>query len=954
MKFGSSSIVMLVGRRKQRRQRKQRNGKTRETRFLIPEPLRSDLLFPLLPQPPDSSYSGSVSNAGETMPSYQNMKPLRLLVLLALGGVLIATWSSFVNRWKSSSADSPAEAVQPLTGEIDQQTKAFSLSKTDGDHTLYTIRAEQVTNYKDTQKALLSGVVVEIFGKDGTRRDRITAPQCEYDPLAQTLWVPGAVEMNFELPAKSASGGAEASSGQRPQRVVIHTSQLRFDQSTGIATTDAAVRFTFPQGDGQSRGATYDPQQQLLHLRSAVEFRLQEAVGNASGSPAITTIHAGELRYLRDEARIVLERSVEISKRTHRLLAQAGAIWLNEENQVQRAELTGGVKAMEQSATLRADAQAGRALLDFTPEGAIRTVHLEERVRWAMRTIGDGSKASTGGKGEESAQREGNSRRMTLRFTAPPDDNNGRAGESGESGSLERAEARGDVRVILRSGAGGAGGGSGPATGARSAAGAVSRAGTAGQMQVLTGQEADMLFASGGRVLRTAQLRGTPGLSNAPKLEMHGETGAPPRTVTAQQFDFVFSEAGELAQFAANGNVRVVTPVAATPRTREDSRITTSNELLAVFDPPTGRLGSLRQSGEFTYQDMARKARAATALYETGEAANGGATNNDTLTLERAPKPIAGVGKLSPQPAITGADGRISADWIRLFTGSGDLEAKGGVATTSSPAPASSQSAGSKKDEAGESTAEPLHAVADHLRYTAATQLALYEGRTRLWQGTTFLLEAERAEWGRQKNQLTASGKVLTIYRPTSSASSPVPAPPRAAAPEKSAPKPGAEAPGTYVIRAEKVNYTLADGRILYEGAVHARHQTREGPERAGELAAQSLEITMRREEQASSAQASAQAVQTGNFQTTAARIEKLLARGDVRLLEKGRSGSGDYAEYTSLNKQVKLYGKPAVLIDSERGTTKGGQLSYQMGNNSASVAGEAGSQTETRWIPSP
>ncbi len=898
------------------------------------------------------------------MPSYQNMKPLRLLVLLALGGVLIATWSSFVNRWKSSSADFPAVAVLPLTGEIDQQTKSFSLSKTDGDHTLYTIKAEQVTNFKDTQKALLSGVVVEIFGKDGTRHDRITAPECEYDPMAQTLWVPGAVEMNFELPSKSASGGDGASRGQRPQRVVIHTSQLRFDQSTGIATTDAEVRFTFPQGDGQSRGATYDPQQQLLHLRSAVEFRLLDTVGNASGSPAITTIRAGELRYLRAESRIVLERSVEITKLTHRLLAQDGAIWLNEENQAQRAELNGGVKAIEQSATLRADAQAGRALLDFTPEGAIRNVNLEESVRWAAQAMETGSRGGTGVRGEESAQREGSSRRMTLRFTAPPDDNpddnKGRAGESGESGSLERAEARGDVRMILRSGAGGGrGGSSGPASGARSAAGTVSRAATAGQMQVLTGQEADMLFAPGGRVLRTAQLRGTPGLNNAPKLEMHGETGAQPRTVTANQFDFDFSEAGELSQFAANGNVRVVTPVAATPMTKEDSRITTSNELLAVFDPPTGRLGSLRQSGEFTYQDLSRKARAATALYENGPL--NGPLNEDTLTLERAPRESRGATKTPAQPAITGADGRISADWIRLFPGSGDLEAKGGVATTSSPAPASSQSASAKKDGAEESTAEPLHAVADHLRYTAATQLAQYEGRTRLWQGTTFLLEAERAEWSRQKSQLTASGKVLTIYRPSSKASSPAssatsspgPAQPLAAVPEKTPSKPGAEAPGTYVIRAEKVRYAQADGKILYEGAVHARHQTREGPERAGELTAQSLEITMRREEQSSSAQAT-QVVQTGNFQTTASRIEKLLARGDVRLLEKGRSGSGDSAEYTSSNQQVKLYGKPAVLNDSERGTTKGVQLSYQMGNNSASVAGEAGSQTETRWIPSP
>src|SRR5690242_4931882 len=109
------------------------------------------------------------------MAAHRNTKPLRLLTLAAMGAVLIATLVSFLGRRENRVADRDAASggapVEPLRGEVDQQTRAFSLAKTEADHTLYTIKADQVTTLKQTQKNLLHGVVVDIFGKTGTRHD---------------------------------------------------------------------------------------------------------------------------------------------------------------------------------------------------------------------------------------------------------------------------------------------------------------------------------------------------------------------------------------------------------------------------------------------------------------------------------------------------------------------------------------------------------------------------------------------------------------------------------------------------------------------------------------------------------------------------------------------------------------------------------------------------------------
>src|SRR5579864_8183029 len=100
---------------------------------------------------------------------------LRFLLVIGILTVCGFTISSFLARKRMRGRPQPLPPT--MSADVDQQTQAFSLSKTSGGQALYTVQASQVTNFKDTGKTLLHHVSIQIFGKKGERRDHITSPE---------------------------------------------------------------------------------------------------------------------------------------------------------------------------------------------------------------------------------------------------------------------------------------------------------------------------------------------------------------------------------------------------------------------------------------------------------------------------------------------------------------------------------------------------------------------------------------------------------------------------------------------------------------------------------------------------------------------------------------------------------------------------------------------------------
>ena len=64
--------------------------------------------------------------------------------------------------------------------------------------------------------------------------------------------------------------------------------------------------------------------------------------------------------------------------------------------------------------------------------------------------------------------------------------------------------------------------------------------------------------------------------------------------------------------------MRTVTePTAEERKKNRGHSLTTSREIFARFDPQTGRMASIEQKGDFTYEESDRRAKAAKATLES-------------------------------------------------------------------------------------------------------------------------------------------------------------------------------------------------------------------------------------------------------------------------------------------------------------------------------------------------
>ena len=768
----------------------------------------------------------------------------RSIVLAAIVMVLAGTLGAYLARRRSRPQAPPRPT--PMAEDVGQQTHSFSLSKTLGEHTLYTIQAEQVTNYEATGKALLHNVSVLIYGKDGSRRDRITSSECYYDPAAASIWIPGDVEMQFDLPAPESKASAEADPATIP--LSIFTSKLSFEQNTGIATTDAPVRFVFAQGEGSAQGAAYDPEKQILTLRSQVRFNVggqpppgtSAAPANGLGSSRPgeqTLVEAGTARFVREEGRALLENSVAISRGSRRIRAVRGEIELDSNLRARQARLSESLLATDETPTESREARAGSGLVLFDDAGRIRALELDQDVSWRIEPRRQGK------------HKQGAAQHVEMFFRET-------------DGLLERVRTERDVRMTFH--------------------GDASRTDPA-DSQTLSGGEAEMFLDPDGRTLRQVRMRSSPRLEIIP-----GRLGADHRTVTGNEFDIALDERGELRQFRAQGKVRVLSEDTGSAARRLE---TTSDSLDASFNS-SGSLERVRQWGQFAYRDPERQARAEQANYALG---------SETVVLE---------GK----PVIWNSEGKLTATRVELETRTGGMKAEGNVSATFF-----------QKSSVGSPPPEPLQVVADRLRYDAAAKRSHFEGHARLWQGEGFLVEANALDWSQQTAELTASGKLYSVFRQppgrqdgTSSSAA------ASAQNQKDSP---------IAITADSLVYQQQQRLARYEGGVRMQNLS-------GFMTSSTLEVFLR----------PAPSTPSGGLSLGAGEIERVVAAHQVKIVEGARIATGERAEYLPARNEVHLYGQLATVADPARGTVEGAELTYYLGDDRIQVQGSPSSPTQTRW----
>lgn len=314
--------------------------------------------------------------------------------ILILAGLLIAVLIGFLiyahYRIRRFEKDLPAR----LGANIQQTANGYTLSQSSKGHTLFTLRASKLIQYRQGGDATLHDVAITLYGPPGSNRtDKIYGANFSYDPKEQIVMAQGAVAIDLQ-------GFGSGQKTTASNTIHVTTSGLVFDQKTGQADTTQHTEFAFPNASGSSTGAHYNSKTGVLVLDSDVELSTHSSVG---GGPAV--IHAAHARVERDtnqaflvdpstdyrsekgsaDSAVIAFRddgsAEQINAQGHvRLVTSSGAVVtaprsvteLNDQSQPTRADLEGGINFVsdDPAAQMRGAAQSGT--LTFGSNSAVQ------------------------------------------------------------------------------------------------------------------------------------------------------------------------------------------------------------------------------------------------------------------------------------------------------------------------------------------------------------------------------------------------------------------------------------------------------------------------------------------------------------------------------------------------------------------------------------------------------
>ncbi|HEU4982541.1 MAG TPA: LptA/OstA family protein [Acidobacteriaceae bacterium] len=210
--------------------------------------------------------------------------------ILVLGGLLAVVLIGFFlyahYRFRHLAGDLPAK----LGVNIQQTASGYTYSQSSKGHTLYTIHASKLIQYKKGGNATLHDVSITLYGPPGsTRVDRIYGSDFSYNPKQQEVSALGTVAIDLQGFGKKHDG---------TDAIHVKTSGLVFSQKTGEADTSGHTEFSFPQAAGSSTGAHYNSKTGVLVLESNVELT------STGANPAV--VHASHAQIVRGTMQALL------------------------------------------------------------------------------------------------------------------------------------------------------------------------------------------------------------------------------------------------------------------------------------------------------------------------------------------------------------------------------------------------------------------------------------------------------------------------------------------------------------------------------------------------------------------------------------------------------------------------------------------------------------------------
>ena len=328
--------------------------------------------------------------------------------VLVLAGLLLAVILGFFGYTRYKLSHFGRDLPGKLGVNIQQDANGFTFSKSQGGHTLFTLHASKLIEYKNNGRAMLHDVSITLYGKDNSRNDHIYGSEFEYDQQNQIAQATGPVQIDVQAPA-----GASGTTAQN-RTVHVQTSGLVFNQKTGEASTEAAVNFTVEDAKGTATGASYDSNEGLLVLKRAVQF-----TANLTKGPLVLTAEHAEfnrgtrqLALLNDDVRYAGDHNTSeqalayfredgtlekidasghvnlVDQQGRQIHSSTAEVVMDAKGATQQATLDGGLlfSATEGSHSMHGDANSGT--LNLGPNGELKRVEMRNAVTVVDQEIG--------------------------------------------------------------------------------------------------------------------------------------------------------------------------------------------------------------------------------------------------------------------------------------------------------------------------------------------------------------------------------------------------------------------------------------------------------------------------------------------------------------------------------------------------------------------------------------
>jgi lipopolysaccharide export system protein LptA len=291
-------------------------------------------------------------------------------VIVLVVGVTISYWLSH-NRGRPTLHNLPNQ----LGVDIQQTSEGFSLSRSVGGRTLYTIRASRAVQFKSGGRAELRNVHIVVYGRTHDRYDQIYGDEFTYDPPSGDIKAAGEVHIDLQDNAEGPLKPDQAPPEELKNPLHLLTRSITFNQKTGIAQTDEVVEFRDAQASGSAHGAYYDSKNNELQLKSSV--RIVTTGKNA----ATITGTGGSIQKAPRQAAV---ENVHIEQPDRTVTANKGILLFEPDNTVKHALLEGNVH-LESRGPSVIDIAAPRGELNMGPTNSVEQVLLSDGARFDIR-----------------------------------------------------------------------------------------------------------------------------------------------------------------------------------------------------------------------------------------------------------------------------------------------------------------------------------------------------------------------------------------------------------------------------------------------------------------------------------------------------------------------------------------------------------------------------------------